>query len=136
MMQCYKNAELKGDREGIALAKIADLYRKRGDYEAAYLSSKKTLEKLDGGGEGNVGNIDVVATLLFLTQHCKGTGRLDESEKYCARLLDYGGNHREDAKSLLKEIRLLKIGSAGARETDPENASDDNSDDGEMDLSD
>ena len=26
-LQCYKNAESKGDREGIALAKIADLYR-------------------------------------------------------------------------------------------------------------
>ena len=105
-LQCYKNAESKGDREGIALAKIADLYRKRGDYEAAYLYNKKNIERLDADG---VCNADVIATLMFLTQHCKGTGRLHESEMYCARLLDYGGNHREDAKSLLKEIRLLKL---------------------------
>ncbi|QDZ24131.1 subunit 8 of anaphase-promoting complex [Chloropicon primus] len=129
-LQCYKNAESKGDREGIALAKIADLYRKRGDYEAAYLYNKKNIERLDVDG---VCNADVVQTLMFLTQHCKGTGRLNESEVYCARLLDYGGNHREDAKSLLKEIRLLKIHSE--KEAASEDVDDDD-DDGDMSMSD
>ena len=129
-LQCYKNAESKGDREGIALAKIADLYRKRGDYEAAYTYNKRNIERLDADG---VCNADVVQTLMFLTQHCKGTGRLGESEVYCSRLLDYGGNHREDAKSLLKEIRLLRIhseeggGGGGNAESDE--------DDGGMSMS-
>ena len=106
--------------------------RKRGDYEAAYHYKKKNIERLDADG---VCNADVVQTLMFLTQHCKGTGRLHESEVYCARLLDYGGNHREDAKSLLKEIRLLKLHSENSQNSEEGQAGDED-DDGDMELSD
>ena len=124
------------------MAKIADLHRKRGDMEAAYECNKRNMARLDdASGEGGAPahGADVVATLMFLTQHCKGTHRLDEAERYCARLLDYGGNHREDAKSLLKEIRLLKMHRQGEREGEGGGAGQAGSgddDDGSMSMSD
>ena len=39
-------------------------------------------------------------------------GALDEAERHCLRLLDYGAPSKEKAKALLREIRVLHRASA------------------------
>ena len=41
-------------------------------------------------------------------------GHLEEAERYCMRLLDFGGPAKEGAKSLLREIRAVAL-APGAR---------------------
>ena len=43
--------------------------------------------------------------LLFLANYCKDTGALQEAQQYCSRLLDFGGQEKEEAKALLRDIR-------------------------------
>lgn len=43
--------------------------------------------------------------LLFLANHCKDSGALEEAQSYCSRLLDFGGHEKEEAKALLRDIR-------------------------------
>ncbi len=43
--------------------------------------------------------------LLFLANYCKDSGSLQEAATYCSRLLDYGGQEKEEAKALLRDIR-------------------------------
>ena len=43
--------------------------------------------------------------LLFLANHCKDTGSLAEAQQYCSRLLDFGGQEKEEAKALLRDIK-------------------------------
>ena len=43
--------------------------------------------------------------LLFLATHCKDSGALEEAQQYCSRLLDFGGQEKEEAKALLRDIR-------------------------------
>ncbi len=82
-------------------------------------------------------------TLRFLAQHCAETGNLGEAEGYCMRLLDFGGNHREEAKMLLRDIRLHLQPGASAMEkglpgeqpgTPKRGDAEDDSSDGGMDM--
>ena len=43
--------------------------------------------------------------LLFLAYYCKDTGELQEAQQHCSRLLDIGGQERDEAKALLRDIR-------------------------------
>jgi len=137
---CYQNAERQGDREGIALAKLAELHERRGNMERAYRYHLKNLERLGANGAGGG---ELVNTLRFLAQHCAETGNLGEAEGYCMRLLDFGGNHREEAKMLLRDIRLHLQPGASAMEkglpgeqpgTPKRGDAEDDSSDGGMDM--
>ena len=127
---CYQNAERQGDREGIALAKLAELHERRGNMERAYQYHLKNLERLGASGAGGG---ELVNTLRFLAQFCAETGSLAEAEDYCMRLLDFGGNHREEAKMLLRDIRLHLQPHAEQPGT-PEQADPDDDSSGGMDM--
>ena len=43
--------------------------------------------------------------LLFLANYCKDTGALQEAQQHCSRLLDFGGQEKEEAKALLSDIK-------------------------------
>eukprot|EP01125_Pyxidicula_operculata_P014862 TRINITY_DN5005_c0_g1_i1.p1 TRINITY_DN5005_c0_g1~~TRINITY_DN5005_c0_g1_i1.p1 ORF type:complete len:389 (-),score=46.41 TRINITY_DN5005_c0_g1_i1:143-1309(-) len=101
-IKCYKRAECNKDREGLALNKLATLYRTRGNGSTAAYYYKKNLDRRDK--EGLLPDQDTVNALLFLAQHCREIGLLDEAEGYCNRLLDYSGKEKEEAKALLREI--------------------------------
>lgn len=113
-IKCYLRAEGNQDREGIALNKLAKLYKKMEDHKMAALYYKKVLERTEesDGSEcteaGTEVGPDVVEALLYLAEYCKNDQNYEESVSYCNRLLDIGGPIREDAKSLLMEIEQLK----------------------------
>ncbi|KAK3239275.1 anaphase-promoting complex component apc8 [Cymbomonas tetramitiformis] len=104
-IRCYRRAVDNNDREGIALHKLAKLHAKlRHHVEAAHFYARN-LKRLDA--EGIDGGNDSIEALLFLANYCKEGQRYSEAEKYCTRLLDFGGPAKEDAKALLREIRSV-----------------------------
>ena len=67
----------------------------KGNMERAYRYHRQRQKRrgASGGGGG-----ECVNTRRFLAQYCAETGDLGEAEGYCMRLLDFGGNNREEAK--------------------------------------
>ena len=59
--------------------------------------------KLHGAQEGS--GAEMREALLFLAYYCKDTGKLKEAQQHCSRLLDIGGQERDEAKALLRDIR-------------------------------
>ncbi|XP_017227550.1 anaphase-promoting complex subunit 8 isoform X4 [Daucus carota subsp. sativus] len=102
-IKCYRRATNCNDSEAMALHHLAKLHAELGRSEEAAYYNKKYLEMMeDEEREGP----DMVKALMFLAQHCKEQKRLEEAAVYCTRLLDYTGPEREQAKNLLRGIRL------------------------------
>jgi anaphase-promoting complex subunit 8 len=104
-IRCYRRALSNSDREGIALHKLAKLHENLGQADQAAFYYRKNLERMEA--DQNEGQ-DFVDALLFLGNYCKNKGSLEEAEKFCDRLLDYGDPAKEDAKALLREIRSVQ----------------------------
>jgi anaphase-promoting complex subunit 8 len=108
-VRCYRRALANDDREGIALAKLAKLHASMGQRDEAAHFHRLNLQRLDDDhAEGS----ELVEALQFLAQYAKECGRLQEAEKYCTRLLDFGGPAKEAAKALLREIRTAAAGAS------------------------
>ena len=100
-IKCYQRAESNNDREGIALTELARLFREENDrtQAARYFREMLKLRELqEVSGETQ-------EALLFLAYYCKDTGELQEAQQHCSRLLDIGGQERDEAKALLRDIR-------------------------------
>lgn len=102
---CYKRAEYNNDRDGLALAKLAKLYEQRQELDKAAYYYKKHLDRRDA--EGSEG-AETLEALLFLAQHCKARGNIEDAIRYATRLLDFTGQEMEEAKALLREIHAAK----------------------------
>jgi len=104
-IKCYQRAETSGDREGIAFAELARLFKDQGTPQARgeaahYYRTMLRLRELQ-----ELSGPDTQEALLFLANHCKDTGDLQEAQQYASRLLDFGGQEKEEAKALLRDIR-------------------------------
>ncbi|KAK9826135.1 hypothetical protein WJX81_007973 [Elliptochloris bilobata] len=108
-VRCYRRAHLSGDREGIALHKLARIYERRGEAEEAARCYEENLARIDAE---RLAGSDTLDALLFLAAYKKDQGALEEAERHCLRLLDYGAPSKEKAKALLREIRALHRASA------------------------
>jgi anaphase-promoting complex subunit 8 len=99
-IKCLKRAECNVDK-GLALVRLAKLYKKLGEIDNAAYYFKKNLEFRD------TKNIDIdqdqIDGIQFLAQYCKDNGNFEHATIYCNRLLDFE-SHQEEAKSLLREI--------------------------------
>jgi anaphase-promoting complex subunit 8 len=101
-IKCYQRAESNHDREGIAYTELARLFRDEGDAAQAahyFRQMLKLREQLDITGP------ETQEALHFLAHHYKDLGALEEAQQYCSRLLDFGGQQKEEAKALLRDIR-------------------------------
>jgi len=101
-IKCYQRAESNHDREGIAYTELARLFRDEGDATQAahyFRQMLKLREQLEITGP------ETQEALLFLANHCKDSGALEEAQQFCSRLLDFGGHEKEEAKALLRDIR-------------------------------
>jgi anaphase-promoting complex subunit 8 len=103
-ISCYLRAEASNDREGTALAKLAELYRSLGDMASAGVYYAKNLARKDADGDMGQETVDA---LLFLAHQARNEGRLDEAETLATRLLDFSVPEVEDGKALLRELRSL-----------------------------
>eukprot|EP00466_Bigelowiella_natans_P013716 jgi/Bigna1/90153/estExt_fgenesh1_pg.C_630098 len=105
-IKCYKQAEGNEDPEGTAILRLAKAYQKKEDNHTAAIYYEKVLKRraLEGNGEERRDNADA---LLFLAKHAKRQGDVEHCEKYCNRLLDIGGTVKDEAKSILMEMRMI-----------------------------
>jgi anaphase-promoting complex subunit 8 len=87
-IRCYRRAVSNNDREGIALHKLAKLHNQLGQTDQAAHYYKKNLERMESD---QTEGADIVEALVFLAHYCRSQNMLAEAEKYCTRLLDYGG---------------------------------------------
>ena len=127
-IKCYQRAESNHDREGIAYTELARcpavcrhtqtlcvpltapapcsathrLFREEGDSTQAahYFRQMLKLREMQ-----EISGPETQEALLFLANHCKDAGQLQEAQQYCSRLLDFGGHEKEEAKALLRDIR-------------------------------
>ncbi|KAF8061421.1 APC8 [Scenedesmus sp. PABB004] len=67
-LRCYRRAVAHGDREGIALARLAKLHEAQGEAGQAAHYYALNLARLDGEGAGGA---DVTEALLFLAEYAK-----------------------------------------------------------------
>jgi len=107
-IKCYKQAEGNEDPEGTAILKLANAYQKIHDKDTAAIYYRKVLrqrEQEGGDGEERRDNADA---LLFLARYCKSKGEFVECVRCCNRLLDIGGQVKDEAKSILVELREQK----------------------------
>lgn len=104
-IRCYRRALANGEREGIALHKLAHLHARRGEREQAAHYYKLNLEAID---TMNLSGTDALAALDFLAEHSFELGNLSESEGHAVRLLDYGPAAKERARSLLRKVHAAQ----------------------------
>jgi len=125
-LKCYEKAHRCGDRERMALPRLARLYQDRGDRRqaAAYYSQMLAQNaqgawypKVSGGGGLST---EVVEALKFLMVFYREEGKLVECEQCAAQLLDTAGPEKDEAKAMLRDLRtapatLLSSDSAAPR---------------------
>ena len=101
-IKCYQRAESNHDREGIAYIELARLFRDESDMTQAahYFQQMLQLRELQ-----EISGPETQEALLFLANFCKDTGAFQEAQQYCSRLLDFGGQEKEEAKALLRDIK-------------------------------
>eukprot|EP01090_Pellita_catalonica_P013123 TRINITY_DN3042_c0_g1_i2.p1 TRINITY_DN3042_c0_g1~~TRINITY_DN3042_c0_g1_i2.p1 ORF type:complete len:188 (-),score=34.79 TRINITY_DN3042_c0_g1_i2:4-567(-) len=101
-IRCYKRADSVGDREGIALNKIANLYKNLDDNANAALYYMKNLQRCD---KEQTHGQDTVDALLFLCYYLHENAEYKRAKEYALRLYDYStGSSKEKAKDLLRQI--------------------------------
>eukprot|EP00742_Colponemidia_sp_Colp-10_P007638 GILJ01008232.1.p1 GENE.GILJ01008232.1~~GILJ01008232.1.p1 ORF type:complete len:550 (-),score=76.95 GILJ01008232.1:140-1789(-) len=105
VIRCYERADQTNDREGIAVGKLARLYRdgQEDDKAAHYFTlnlNRRDAEEMEGP--------ETVEALLFLGNYYKNKGDFALCEQYCSRLLDHHGPAKEEASAILREIRSVQ----------------------------
>ncbi|GAB5360647.1 hypothetical protein AAMO2058_000645000 [Amorphochlora amoebiformis] len=104
-IKCYKQAEGNEDPEGTAILKLAVAYQKINDQDTAASYFRKVLKRRENETSGSEERRDNADALIFLARYCKRKGFFVECERYCNRLLDIGGTVKDEAKSILVDVR-------------------------------
>mmetsp|Transcript_98791 Transcript_98791/g.205940 ORF Transcript_98791/g.205940 Transcript_98791/m.205940 type:complete len:636 (+) Transcript_98791:76-1983(+) len=118
-INCYQRAQRWGDRERVALPRLAKVHARIGQQKQAAACYEKLLQELDVDlselpVSGQSLHSDLVSALHFLMIHYRDEGRLAECEICATRLLDSSGAEKEEAKVVLHELRTV-CGAGGGR---------------------
>mmetsp|Transcript_30547 Transcript_30547/g.77136 ORF Transcript_30547/g.77136 Transcript_30547/m.77136 type:complete len:618 (-) Transcript_30547:118-1971(-) len=120
-LNCYEKAHRCGDRERVALPRLARLHVELGNRPQAAHSYEHLLAqsncgpsypKVSGGGLST----EVVEALKFLMVFYREEGRLSDCENCASQLLDTAGAEKDEAKAMLQDLRV----SAEGRQLTPE----------------
>lgn len=120
-LRCYEKAHRHGDRERMALPKLARLHRDLGDRRraAAYYAellneagahapgSSSSSRGIASAGPGASLSAEAVEALRFLMVFHRDEGRPAECEACAARLLDTAGPEKDEAKAALRDLRAV-----------------------------
>jgi len=110
--RCYRRALALGDREGVALRKLATLHERRGETQDAahyYTLALEAADALKLHGE------DTLHALEFLAEHSLSINKMEEVEKYATRLLDHGPTAKEKGKAILRRMHQTVPGASARR---------------------
>lgn len=111
-LKCYEKAHRCGDKEKMALPRLARLQQELGDRRqaAAYYgqmiaqSSQGPLSK-SSKASGSGLSTEVVEALKFLMVFYREEGNLSECEACALQLLDTAGPEKDEAKAMLRNLR-------------------------------
>eukprot|EP00930_Biecheleria_cincta_P003845 TRINITY_DN104753_c0_g1_i1.p1 TRINITY_DN104753_c0_g1~~TRINITY_DN104753_c0_g1_i1.p1 ORF type:complete len:660 (-),score=96.38 TRINITY_DN104753_c0_g1_i1:73-2052(-) len=124
-LKCYEKAHRCGDREKMALPRLARLHRDLGDRKqaAAYynqmLAQSGHCINISAGGTGPISggplqprvlgssglSTDIIEALRFIMFFAAEEGRVAESEACATKLLDTSGPEKDEAKAMLRNLR-------------------------------
>merc|ERR1719166_793214 len=88
-LKCYEKAHRCGDRERMALPRLARLHQELGEPQQAAMYYEQ-----------------MVAALKFLMGFYQDEGRLSECEACANQLLDTAGPEKDEAKAVLRGLRM------------------------------
>jgi len=126
-IRAYERALQQDDTEGIATQKLAALYKQEGEEEKAAQCYLRHLElrhqvthpmaavgsvSLENMLQGLVVEGPEAEALLYLANYHKEHAEYDTAGLFCSRLLEYPGPEKEQARSLLRELRSRKATSS------------------------
>ena len=100
-MSSYRRALQSNDSEGLALARLAKLHAAANQQDEAAHYYALNLHRLE---DQQAMGAELLEALSFLALHAKSSGRLEEAEQHCTRLMDFGGPSREMAKRIMREL--------------------------------
>lgn len=114
-VKCYEKAHRCGDRERMALPRLARLHRDLGDRQQAALYYGQMLAQGSPGqrhprASGGGLSTDMVEALRFLMVFHKEQGRLSDCEACANQLLDTAGPEKDEAKAMLRGLRAFPGG--------------------------
>lgn len=114
-LKCYEKAHRCGDRERMALPRLARLHQDLGDRRQAAAYYGQMLAQSPPGARhprasGGGLSTEAVEALRFLMAFHREEGRLAECEACAAQLLDTAGPERDEAKATLRDLRATSEG--------------------------
>jgi len=117
-MKCYEKAYLCGDRERMALPRLARLQQELGDRrKAAYWYTMVVQSASPGPGplraSGSGLSTEVIEALRFLMSFYREEGKREECELCANQLLDTAGPGKDEAKAMLRDLRSASDGRGG-----------------------
>ena len=107
-IRVYQRAVACGDKEGIALGRLAKLHEQQKNWKSAAHYHLRNLERLKRETGSYAETQDSIDGLLFLAKYYKGAGKFGAAEEACSKLLDFQGPEKQTAKALLREIREIR----------------------------
>lgn len=121
-LKCYEKAHLCGDKEKMALPRLARLRQELGDHRQAAVyysqlvshSSPNPLTK-SPKTSGSGLSTEVVEALKFLMLFHREEGNLKECEACATQLLDTAGPEKDEAKAMLRNLRVPPATISGDR---------------------
>jgi anaphase-promoting complex subunit 8 len=116
-LKCYEKAHRCGDKEKMALPRLARLQHELGDrmQAAAYYSqmlqqsSQSPLAKTPKTSGSGL-STEVVEALKFLMVFYREEGNYSECEACATQLLDTAGPEKDEAKAMLRDLRNFSVG--------------------------
>jgi len=112
-LKCYEKAHRCGDRERMALPRLARLHQDLGDRRQAALYYSQMLSPLHQKPSGSGLSTEVVEALRFLMVFYREEGQLTECEACATQLLDTSGSEKDEAKAMLRDLRSSAEGGRG-----------------------
>merc|ERR1740121_499269 len=117
-LKCYEKAHRCGDRERMALPRLARLHQDLGDRRQAALYYSQMLSQSAPGpwypkASGSGLSTEVVEALRFLMVFYREEGNLAECEACATQLLDTSGSEKDEAKAMLRDLRSSADGDRG-----------------------
>lgn len=115
-ISCYERAIRSEDSEGLAMSKLAFLYERMArDSERDGRQHERMALYLDKAAEyyeanlkrrdnEKLGGRETADSLRFLTEYWSEKNDMVKAKKYCVRLLDHPGHHKDFVKTRLRQI--------------------------------
>mmetsp|Transcript_58831 Transcript_58831/g.140283 ORF Transcript_58831/g.140283 Transcript_58831/m.140283 type:complete len:625 (-) Transcript_58831:166-2040(-) len=111
-LKCYEKAHRCGDRERMALPRLARLHEELGDADQAARYYKHLLEETARDGRqgprpSGAMSVEAVEALKFLMRYYRQAGDYAQSKSCAEQLLDTQGPEKDEAKAVLRDLRSI-----------------------------